>query len=258
MKKHKAVFTQIHNEPLFFPMWLAYYSRYFDPSDIYVIHLLKPTRVPFDDWIEQQTGFVRIPYIDKDICDFQLVVNRAQEVQSKLLKKYECVLFAEADEFVSHYTGLGNYIDNWNGQVEVTNGYEVVHRFEEEPDIDLNAPILAQRNWWNWDKNYCKPLLVRVPITYIWGFHWCHQYPEKLPDDKDFLLIHLKKMDYKIGIERNLERQRNEADSELTKRKTGPGFQSWLSGFELEAWWKLSRPIEVSIPESIKKSVIIP
>ena len=34
--KRRAVVTITHNETLFFPIWLRYYSAFFDPSDIYV------------------------------------------------------------------------------------------------------------------------------------------------------------------------------------------------------------------------------
>ena len=35
-RQRRAVITIVHNEPVFLPIWLAYYSRFFAPDEIYV------------------------------------------------------------------------------------------------------------------------------------------------------------------------------------------------------------------------------
>jgi hypothetical protein len=37
-KKKCAVFTIVQNENIFLPIWLKYYSKYFDPKDIYILN----------------------------------------------------------------------------------------------------------------------------------------------------------------------------------------------------------------------------
>jgi hypothetical protein len=85
MKKKKSIFTRIHNEPVFFPLWKRYYGQFFEPEDIYVIHLLKPKPVEFDAWLADQTGFVRIPTPDRQVNDLDLEINLARDFQRKLL-----------------------------------------------------------------------------------------------------------------------------------------------------------------------------
>ena len=36
-RKRRAVVTIVHNEPVFLPLWLRYYSRFFAAEDIYVL-----------------------------------------------------------------------------------------------------------------------------------------------------------------------------------------------------------------------------
>lgn len=49
MKKPRCLFIYIYNEPVFFPIWLKYYERYFSREDIYIYHIVKPKVKPFDD-----------------------------------------------------------------------------------------------------------------------------------------------------------------------------------------------------------------
>ncbi len=264
MKRKKAIFSQWHNETVFGPLWLKYYSKFFDPSDIYIIHLEKPRSVPFDSWLADQTGFVRIPTPDKQICDYQLVVDRVKALQRKLLADYECVIFAEADEFVVHVAGLDKYIADWvaNRKVEVCLGLEVVHQLDgpkTEPPIDLSQPILAQRRWWRYSHFYDKPLLSRIPLDWSFGFHFCHQVPWQTTDP-NLLLLHLHKMDYDVCVRRNVERMINDDNSELVKSHPAgsPGWQHYVTEFGMKHWFGISmdtgQPIEdTEIPEYVRR-----
>ena len=37
MKRRKAAFTIVKNEPVMLPIWLSYYSKHFDLQDLYVL-----------------------------------------------------------------------------------------------------------------------------------------------------------------------------------------------------------------------------
>ncbi len=78
MKRSRAVFTELHNETLFFPIWLKYYQQFFDPEDIYVIHNVKPKELDFDRWLPDQSGFVRIPTPDIQKMDFQICFDKSR------------------------------------------------------------------------------------------------------------------------------------------------------------------------------------
>ncbi len=261
MKKSRCVFSQIHNEEMFFNLWLKYYQKFFDPEDIYVLHNIKPREVDFDRWLPSQQGFVRIPNPDIQNIDFQIYVDRINSLQRDLLKRYEVVLFAEIDEFVAHPDGLSTYINGWTGDVAVCKGYEVVHRFDEEPPLDLSRPIMAQRKWWYPCHLYDKPLLSRIPLTYRWGCHYCDEVPWETTDP-DLLLLHLHKMDYDLCVRRKLERMKNEDEIESGKdhSRGTAGWQHHIGEYEMEEWWELDvhtmKPVEkTEIPNDIRRRV---
>jgi len=240
-KRSRCVFTNVHNEHLFFPLWLRYYSQYFEPHDIYVIHLVRPVRFPFDDWMVQQ-NFRVIPILDRNYRHEQLIVNWVTSIQHELLADYHSVLYTDVDEFVWSSRGLGLFIDEYAGDVERCTGYEVVQSIEEEPDLDLSRPLLAQRKYWYYSPIYSKPLLARIPLTYNVGFHDAVQSINRRANP-ELLLIHLKKMDYKLALARNLERQASEQGSEAFKKRMTwgePGYHAYLDHHNLEKWWYLS------------------
>lgn len=256
MKKNRAVFTHLCNEPRFFPLWHRYYSRYFEAGDIHVIHILKPRRLPFDDQIvslSHSLGFTIHEYQEKQICEFQVAVDNVQEVQRKLLEEYDVVVFAEVDEFICHEDGLDKYISRFNGDFVRTTGWEILHHHESEPAIDLDKPIMAQRSYWYADELYNKPLISRIPLRYIHGFHRCHEDPDRRPD-YSLHLVHLRRVDYHLCVERALERQKNEDNSTFAKIKAegGNGWQHYLDSFEMKNWFDLAREGEVKIPEFAK------
>lgn len=227
MKRPRALFTQLHNDKIFFNLWLKYYQQFFDPEDIYVIHNIKPREVDFDHWLPAQEGFVRIPTPDVQKIDFQLYVDRINSLQRQLLQRYEVVLLAEVDEFVAHRDGLSTYINNWTGNTVVCKGYEIVHRIDEEPPLDLSRPIMAQRKWWYPCHNYDKPLLSRIPLTYHHGCHYCHEFPWQTTDP-NLLLIHLHKVDFDLCVNRKWERMKNDDSGNLTLGHL-PGTPEWYS-----------------------------
>ncbi len=248
-----AVFTQWHNEIDFAPLWLGYYSQFFAPRDIYVIHLLKPRPVDFDSWLPSQTGFVRIPTIDEQACDVRFLVDRAMDFQKQLLEVYECVLFAEADEFIVHKDGLCAYISEWlfrnswssQNSIEVCKGYEIVHHFDgpdAEPPIDLSRPILAQRRWWRPCHLYDKPLLSRIPLYWHLGFHYCNEVPWETTDP-ELMLIHAHKIDLDVCLKRKRERAKNKDMSELAEDHPvmeSAGWQHYVPEDQLRLWFGLS------------------
>jgi hypothetical protein len=244
-KRQKAVFTCIHNEPVFTPIWIKYYSQFYESQDIYILHLIKPMLVDFDSWLPSQPGFVRVPIQDRDYCDFNLALEYVHNFQRELLGRYDCVLYTDIDEIVCHEAGLAAYIDEWlrsgRGDVESCKGYELVHSFDEESPIDLSLPILGQRRWWYPCHLYDKPLLTRIPLDYCWGFHHCRQVPWETTDP-NLLLIHLNKMDYEICRARKLARLQNESDSEISKEHPvgSPGWHHFVKEYEIKNWFLIN------------------
>jgi hypothetical protein len=233
----RAIITIVHNEAVFFPIWLHYYSRFFDPDDIYV----------FDnettDGSTDRDGFVRIP-VEHDTVDHTWMVRTIQELQHELLRRYDVVVVTDVDEIVSpvpEIGTLGSYLDVFDDEYVTCLGYELLHMKDQEPPLDLERPILDQRRFWFWNQAYSKAAVATVPLEWNPGFHTRVDFQTRM--DPDLRLIHLHRMDYNICKERHRVRRRKEwADEDKAKqwavhnRIVEPAkFDDWFyndSGFE--------------------------
>jgi hypothetical protein len=179
-KRERCVFTIMNNEYDFFPIWLNYYSKFFDPQDIYVLD--HNSEGEFFEQVQQLSregkfNLQRVynyalfdhAWLQSTVCDFQRF----------LLNSYNSTLFIEIDEIVatdpnSQFKNIGEYMDAFNksGLKAVrADGYNVVSNPDKDAPIDPNIPILQQRTRYKWDLAYCKPYIASIPLDYINGFH---------------------------------------------------------------------------------------
>jgi Glycosyl transferase family 2 len=203
-RRSRAVITMVHNEPVFLPIWLRYYSRFFGPDDIYV----------FDnettDGSTDRDGFVRIP-VEHHKVDHEWMMRTIQELQHELIKRYDVVVVTDVDEIVSpvpEVGTLGDYLDYFDDEYVNCLGYEVLHMRDREPALDLERPILGQRRFWFSDMTYSKPAVAAVPMDWRVGFHVRADHHTLI--DPDLRLIHLHRMDYELCLERHRTRVRRE------------------------------------------------
>ncbi|MEU4805115.1 RICIN domain-containing protein [Actinosynnema sp. NPDC023587] len=186
----RAVLTLIRDEPDFFPRWLDYYSKFFAPQDIHVLHHQPPPDLEPDD------RFVRTAiHHDEFSSDWHRDV--VQQHQHDLVDRYDVVLSTDVDEIVApdpRSGHLGDYIDRFDQDFVNCTGYEVLHLHDREPPLDPVRGVLAQRSTWFSNPLYSKPLLARVPMTWLGGFH--ERTDQATNHDPHLYLIHLHRMDY--------------------------------------------------------------
>lgn len=251
--RRRAAFTVVQNEPVFLPLWLAYYGRHFDAADLYVLD--HDSTDGSTDRIGARANRVRV-HRDKSF-DHAWLNGTVTAFHAFLLRSYEHVLFAEADEIVAAdpalYSGLGDYIDRCLERVVRCTGFEVVHYPDEEPALRFDQPILAQRRYWHASRLYCKPLLSAVPIVWSLGFHEAPDLPDLRPDPSLFL-VHLHRIDYGSCVARHratAARNWNEADVQA-----GHGLQNrFVEGEEAFKKWfvhGLDNGPRERIPEYLK------
>lgn len=198
----RAAITLVHNEAVFLPIWLRYYSRFFAPEDIYVLDNGST------DGSTGRDGFVRIP-AEHDTVDRLWMVETIEGLQHELMDRYELVLVSDVDEIVIPAPEMGTldeYMNRFDEEWVNCLGYEILHRKEREPAIDLERPILDQRGYWFRTTVYDKPALAAVPMSWRAGFH--ARADLRLNPDPDLRLVHLHRMDYDICLERHRARNR--------------------------------------------------
>ncbi len=236
--KRRAAITIVHNESVFLPIWLGYYSRFFDPADLYVIDN------DTTDGSTDRDGFVRIPG-HHDRVDNIWMLQTVERVQHELIEGgYDVVLVTDVDEIITptpEWGTLGDYLDELDDWWVDCIGYDLIHMIDREKPLNLSRPILDQRKFWFANGAFNKPAIATGPMSWVPGFH--HRTDGQLNYDPDLRLIHLHRMDYEICRARHLSR-RDRAWSELDRdRGLGVGnspteegtFGRWFyedSGFE--------------------------
>jgi hypothetical protein len=195
-RQRSAVLTRIRDEPVFFPIWLDYYSRFFEPRDIYVID--QGSGAPAD-----AKGFVRIP-VEHESVDRRWMLETVVAEQRELLERYDVVLTVDVDEIVAPdpaWGTLDDYLAGFREQWVNCVGYEVIHIRDREPAFIPGEPVLEQRGHWFVADGYDKPALATAPTPWTVGFHG--RTDDRLNLDPDLRLIHLHRLDYDICLDRH-------------------------------------------------------
>ena len=199
-RPRRAIITIVHNEPVFFPLWLRYYSRFFAARDIYV----------FDhetsDGSTAGEGFQRIP-VKHPTVDHTWMVQTITDLQHDLAGRYDVTVVTDVDELIAPLPAqgtLGDYLDRFDEEWVNCLGYEVIHMREREPALDLERPVLAQRGWWFYNDGYDKAAIATVPMRWRPGFHGREDF--QFAPDPDLRLIHLHRVDYDICRARHVTR----------------------------------------------------
>ncbi len=225
-----------HNEKVFLPIWLSYYSRFFAPEDIYIIDhdstdgSIEKAKKDFKFNVET----VHHPTVH----DNRFMLKTITDKQHKLLKKYELVVYSDADEIILpdpiSYKGLSDYIIRFKHSVIACNSRSVVQQPAEQA-IDLSKPILSQRSVWFSEYLYNKPLVSRVPLNWAKGLHQALNINGNayvIPVDRELVLLHLSRMD--LGV-------RKARGESIAKEKWGAeegiAMQWQFKGKELEEWF---------------------
>jgi hypothetical protein len=230
-RRPRAVFTVVRDEAVFLPIWLRYYSRHFRSSEIFVFD-----HRTSDGSVAAARARFRFQYARVDhpaYNDFPWYTGFVQERQRELLSTHDLVVFAEPDEILWHPSGLRRYLDAFARPSIRTTGWNVWHDRAEEPDLDLRRRVLAQRRYWVRNTEYDKALVTRVPLTYGFGFHVCHECQDV---DADLLLLHLHTMDYRIALQKH-QRTSTYRDYSAESVSHNLGFQSQLVGPPFDEWF---------------------
>ncbi len=90
----------VYNEPVFLPLWLGYYSRFFAPQDIYVLDN------DTTDGSTDREGFIRIP-APRDRVDATWRCDTIKALQHELLDRYDIVMVTDVDEIMAPVPHLG-------------------------------------------------------------------------------------------------------------------------------------------------------
>ena len=203
-----AFVTMVYNEPVFLDIWVRYYARFVDRSQLIIVKHGED-----QDYVDDIAKGCRIETCPRDARNPNLDRHRFDWMSafcSEKLGEFDRVVFNDVDEVIVLDPNIGDspvsYLAAIPPSVEVVTpfGLEVVHQVLLENDFDFGRGLFQQRRFVRASGLYSKPCITNTPI--IWGpdGHGCSH--DKLYLDENLYLFHLKWFDDAYQYERFQER----------------------------------------------------
>lgn len=249
MKQH-ALITILKDENIMLPIFLRHYRQTFEDSDIYILD-----NDSTDGCIEKNVpSGVNVEVAHSQYAfDHLFAVNSMNKLKKKLLNDYHTVMHADIDEIVvpdpTKFKNLESFLKYNTETAVTTTGYDIYHSLGE-PDLKWNEfPILSQRKYWIFNKNLCKPLILRYNLDWCVGHHALAAEYNAVPN-KDLYMLHLHKADWKTCVsETERKRSYNWEPNEILNNR---GFQNRLEDKHLEHWFRLNDTKKTKYPDWVK------
>lgn len=209
MKKRCAVFTTVHNEKHFLPLWIKYYSSLFGMENLYILDHQSTDGSTSNLKCNVKTVRCNI------LHDVEWLIRVTKNEQKKLLENYEYTIRPDADEFIipnpSKYKDLSYYLDYMKeNSIDVIScfGHEVIHKRHEELPLDWKKSILvSQRKYWINIDAYDKPIIASRPLNWSLGTHYEIGIENKRDDN--LILVHLRKVDFETCKQSSLYKSKS-------------------------------------------------
>jgi hypothetical protein len=190
-----AVFTHAFNEGPMLKVWETHYSKITKQCNLYVIDDSSTDGSVAN--LSRNTNVLRIPRAEIDHYNMSAYCGFFQRF---LLQRYEWVISTDVDELLFFPTrdpilDLAQYKEAPT-VIKPSHALAVVHDKSKEPRYDFceTGRLSFQRSRIvPEDEMYKKPLVSNTPITWIPGFHDCHEETVTL---ENMVLLHARLLDY--------------------------------------------------------------
>jgi hypothetical protein len=194
MKRPVAAITMVFNELALLPIWLNYYGSQLGNENLFVID------DGSNDASIPKNKLINLISRKRGYWDDRERANTLSYFHEELLKYYDVVLYADADEFFVPDPNLGislrEYLISSSKPWINAIGLNVIHNRSREGPLDLTKPLFNQRAYVQFDQLYCKPTIARVPMRWKPGLHFSTRPPCYATD---LFLFHLRAMDYDVS-----------------------------------------------------------
>jgi hypothetical protein len=192
-----GAFTIVYNEYTMLPLWARYYGRQCGESNLYVID--QGSEKPYSG-LHPDINIIRLP---REAFDNWLIARIVAFFQRFLLESYDTVLYTDSDEFIcaSPETLAGRSLSDFMLELSAPVGrpraYNLHHDIAKEAAYDPARPVLAQRRFLKRWSDGDKPLIARVPLSWIPGFHQAVEGGIAIPG---LYLLHLRYFDLDVAL----------------------------------------------------------
>lgn len=238
MKKKSCVFVLQHNEQYYLPLWVKWYGKTFLPEDMYI--LAHNTTEPMTTMLKRaEADGINVENLNTEVIfDHNWLNQTVHAKQRELLNKYEWVLYTDCDELIEPIEGtLSDWIDNATEDAYRCDGWDI-HENKMYRSI-----------------GFCKTLLTKIPLTYVYGYHQC--VPE-FPINGNLRLYHIHKMNFEESWARN---QRVAAEKwDQYALDNGLGKHNNIAGEQdFKDWWVRDVPSDeycIAVPEELVNKIL--
>ena len=242
--KKIAAITMARNDNFFLTRWIKYYGNEIGYENLYIY--LDGT----DQEIPKNAGaahITKLPHTDmpRTIGD-KYRIGLMNDLSRELLKKYDIVIGCDCDEFLIVDPKTNQTLAEYLSKIKIKNtvsglGLDIGQNINTEHELDINAPLLEQREYALLSTRYTKPVVKNVPLDWGRGFHSINGHNFHI--DKNLYLLHFGAVDMKM-LERKAAARGADWLNHLHRRGNGTITAVCTLPARKEKWLKIARIIQ--------------
>lgn len=197
--KKIAAITMARNDNFFLTRWIKYYGNEIGYENLYIY--LDGT----DQKIPQNAGaahITKLPHTDMPrTTGDKYRIGLMNDLARKLLKTYDIIIGCDCDEFLIVDPKTNQTLAEYLSKIKIKNtvsglGLDIGQNMNTEHELDINAPLLEQREYALLSTRYTKPVVKNAPLDWGRGFHSIDGHNFHI--DKNLYLLHFGAVDMKM------------------------------------------------------------
>ncbi len=242
--KKIAAITMARNDNFFLTRWIKYYGNEIGYENLYIY--LDGT----DQEIPKNAGaahITKLPHTDMPrTTGDKYRIGLMNDLSRELLKKYDIVIGCDCDEFLIVDPKTNQTLAEYLSKIKIKNtvsglGLDIGQNMNTEHELDINAPLLEQREYALLSTRYTKPVVKNVPLDWGRGFHSINGHNFHI--DKNLYLLHFGAIDMKM-LERKATARGADWLNHLHRRGNGTITAVSTLPARKENWLKIARIIQ--------------
>lgn len=242
--KKIAAITMARNDNFFLTRWIKYYGNEIGYENLYIY--LDGT----DQEIPKNAGaahITKLPHTDMPrTTGDKYRIGLMNDLARKLLKTYDIIIGCDCDEFLIVDPKTNQTLAEYLSKIKIKNtvsglGLDIGQNMNTEHELDINAPLLEQREYALLSTRYTKPVVKNVPLDWGRGFHSIDGHNFHI--DKNLYLLHFGAVDMKM-LERKATARGADWLNHLHRRGNGTITAVSTLPARKEKWLKIARIIQ--------------
>lgn len=231
--KRIAAITMARDDAFFLSRWIAYYGKQLGTENLYILLDGVDQKIPKN---AGNAHITKLPHTELSrTAGDKYRIGKLSDLANELLKTYDIVIGCDSDEFLiidpNTKKTLASYLSSLKIHTTVSGlGLDVGQNTKCEQPLDMNAPLLEQREYALLSTRYTKPVVINKPVRWGSGFHSVKNHTFHI--DQNLYLLHFGAVDMNMLVTKaekrgpdwvnHLRRRGNGTINAVTKLKPKP------------------------------------